>query len=129
MDVPKSDSTREAVTPPFGLEFVGELLCEEAYFQPYAAKGTNPASDNVRVKYELYAEDTGTIKVSKSFRLPAPGFPPPPHAGARGQLAAGTFPSLLSKDARMKSLVRARFGAIDLYEKSVQIQLLSIEAL
>ena len=106
-----------------GLSLRGELLSAKAFWQPFAAKDGRPATDNVRLVYEVYSEAIGVLEVSQLIRLPAPGFPAPV-AGVRGKLEKGTF-----THAKLRCPVVLRISDIDVYKEKVQLTFSDVKEL
>jgi hypothetical protein len=121
MDIPKSDSLSKSVEVANGLLLRGVLLTAKAFRAPFAAKGERPATDNVRLVYEVHSEASGLLEIQQLVKLPAPGFPAPSVPGERGQLVKGTF-----THAKLNSRVEVTLGELDVFNGKLQVPFLAL---
>ena len=97
------------------------LLTAKAFRAPFAAKGDRPATDNVRLVYEVHSEASGLLEIQQLVRLPAAGFPAPGVPGERGQLVKGTF-----THAKLNSRVEAALGELEVFNGKLQVPFLTL---
>ena len=121
MDIQKSDGVPKSVELGNGLVLRGVLLSAKAFRAPFAAKGERPASDNVRLVYEVHSENSGLLEIQQLVRLPAAGFPPPSVPGERGPLAKGSF-----THAKLNSRVEVTLGELDVFNNKLQVPFLTL---
>lgn len=121
MDKQTSDSLPKPLEVANGLLLRGVLLTAKAFRAPFAAKGERPATDNVRLVYEVHSEASGLLEIQQLVRLPAPGFPAPTVPGERGQLAKGTF-----THAKLNSRIEAILGELEVFNGKLQVPFLTL---
>jgi len=121
MDKTTPDSVQKPLEVTNGILLRGLLLTAKAFRAPFAAKGDRPATDNVRLVYEIHSETSGLIEIQQLVRLPAPGFPLPSEPGERGQLAKGTF-----SHAKINSRVEAVLGELEVFNGKLQVPFLAL---
>ena len=121
MDKQTPDSLQKPLEVINGLLLRGVLLTAKAFRAPFAAKGERPATDNVRLVYEVHSEASGLLEIQQLVRLPAPGFPAPSVPGERGQLAKGTF-----THAKINSRIEAVLGEVEVFNGKLQVPFLSL---
>ena len=121
MDKQTPDSVPKPVEVANGLLLRGVLLTAKAFRAPFAAKGERPATDNVRLVYEVHSETSGLLEIQQLVKLPAPGFPAPSVPGERGPLVKGTF-----SHAKLNSRVEDILGELDVFNGKLQVPFLTL---